>query len=57
MPATQIDIRMQYSIEQEQQLLNAVFDAIQQSFQLPRYDRNIRSTGAYAMSGFKYLII
>ncbi len=42
MPATQIDIRMQYSIEQEQQLIYAVFDALQQSFQLPRYDRNIR---------------
>lgn len=42
MPATQIDIRMQYSLEQEQQLLHAVFDALQQSFQLPQYDRNIR---------------
>jgi 5-carboxymethyl-2-hydroxymuconate isomerase len=42
MPATQIDIRMQYSAEQEQQLLNSVFAALQQSFKLPVYDRNIR---------------
>ena len=42
MPATQIDIRMQYSAAEEQQLMNTVFDALQQSFKLPRYDRNIR---------------
>ena len=42
MPATQIDIRMQYSAAQEQQLMNTVFDVLQQSFELPRYDRNIR---------------
>jgi 5-carboxymethyl-2-hydroxymuconate isomerase len=42
MPATQIDIRMQYPAEQEQQLMNAVFDALQYSFKLPRHDRNIR---------------
>lgn len=42
MPATQIDIRMQYTVEQEQQLMNTIFDALQQSFKLDVYDRNIR---------------
>ena len=42
MPAIQIDIRTQYSVAQEQALLNTVLLAVQQSFQLAQGDRNIR---------------
>ena len=42
MPSIQIDIRTQYSRAEEEALLNTVLDTIQQCFQLPRTDRNIR---------------
>ncbi|CAM4146615.1 tautomerase family protein [Acinetobacter pragensis] len=42
MPSIQIDIRMEYAPDEEQQLIEAVFHTVQQVFKIPAHDRNIR---------------
>ena len=42
MPTVQIEVRRQYSLAYEEQLLDRVFQCVKTAFQLPEYDRNIR---------------
>lgn len=42
MPSVLIEVRRQYTVEEEERLMEAVHAALREAFQIPAWDRNVR---------------